>query len=268
MHYNIPAAMAKAYHGQNIIVRAHDPFEFPKYLSKTDMEKVAYLQILYLNGDTDCLTRWGEGIPLDIVLTDPEKEFPQLYRFSALLKKHPVRISVPPVPGFGKALRVAASLNFAVKITGGQPDPALEGEMTDILNFYLRHPTISQPVEYFHSVLFAFFHEKTVCLPTIQEEDPMYFRYITDEGEEAISERFAAQGIIGEAATTEAMLKLSEESEACPDCEFFPHCRGYFKWPRMDYSCEGVKKIFQTLKKAAGELKKDSAASLERENRA
>lgn len=257
--------MAKAYQEQAIIVRAHDPFEFQKYLSETDIGKVACLQLLSLNADTDGLSRWGEGIPVDLVMAEPEKEFPLLYRFSPLLKKHPVRVSVSPVPGFGKAVRLAASLNFAVKITGGQPEPAIEGEMTDILNFYLRHPTVSQPIEYFHSLLLAFFHEKTVYLPTIQEEDPIYFCYITDEGEEAISERFAAQGIIGEAATAEAMLKLSEESEECPDCEFFPHCRGYFKWPRTDYSCEGVKKIFQTLKRAAGELKKDYAASLEGE---
>lgn len=265
MHYNIPASMAEAYQGRTIIVRAYDPSEFPKYLSETDMKNVAYLQLLSLNTDTEGLNRWGEGIPVDLVMAEPEKEFPLLYSFSPLLKKHPVKVSVPPVPEFGKAVRVAASLNFAVRITGGQPEPAIEEEMADILNFYLRHPTVSRPIEYFHSLLFAFFHEKAVYLPTIQEEDPMAFRYITHEGEAAISERFAADGIIGEAATADAMCKLSEKSEECFDCDCFPFCRGYFKWPRPEYSCEGVKKIFQTLKRAAGDLEKHYAASLGRQ---
>ena len=256
--------MVRAYHGEDIIVRAHDPCEFPKYLSETDIEKVPYLQLLSLSVDTDCLARWGEKIPLDLIMTDPEKEFPLLYRFSSLLNKHPVRVSVPPVCGFSKAIKLAASLNFAVKITGGQPDAALNGEMTDILNLYLHHPTVSQPIEYFHSILLAFFHEKPVSLPTIQEEDPMYFRYITDQGEETISDRFAAHGIIGEIAIATVIRTLPEESEECPDCEFLPHCRGYFKWPERDYSCKGVKEIFRTLKNAAKGLKKDYVASLER----
>lgn len=263
MHYNIPASMAKAYQGKEIIARAHDSSEFPKYLSETDMEKVAYLQLLSLNADTDCLARWGEGIPLDLIMAEPEKEFSQLYRFAALLKKHPVRVSVPPAPGFGAAVRVAASLNFAVRITGGQPAPELNGEMTDILNFYLRHPTVTQPVEYFQSVLLGFLHAKPFFLPALLEEDPGFFCYITDQGEKAISERFAARGITGETASEDCIRNLVEESAECLDCEFLPHCRGCYKWPQKDYSCEGVKRIFQTLKRAARELKEDYAASLE-----
>lgn len=263
MHYNIPASMAEAYHGRDIIVRAHDPVAFPKYLSETDLERVAYLQLLSPSADADCLNRWGEGIPLDLILTEPEKDFPRLYRFSALLKKHPVRVSVPPVPGFGKAVKVAASLNFAVRIKGGQPDPGLEGEITDILELYLHHPAVSQPIEYFHSVLLGFFHERPFFLPEIQEEDPDCFCYVTDDGEEAISERFAAQGIIGKTASADCIRSLVEENAECPDCEFLPHCRGYFKWPRREFSCEGVKQIFRTLKKAAATLKIDHAASLE-----
>ena len=254
--------MVRAYRGEDVIVRSCDPSEFPKYLSETDIEKVRYLQLLSLSGDTDCLARWGEKIPLDLIMTDPEKEFPLLYRFSGLLNKHPVRVSVPPVPGFSKGIKLAASLNFAVKITGGQPPPALNGEMTEILNLYLRHPTVSQPIEYFHSLLLAFFHEKPVSLLAIQEEDPVYFRYITDQGQETISERFAAQGMIGEIAIATFIRELPEVSEECPGCEFHPHCRGYFKWPKRDYSCQGIKRIFRALKNGAEELKRDCVASL------
>jgi len=71
-------------------------------------------------------------------------------------------------------------------------------------------------------------------------------------------------GIIGEIAIATVIRTLPEESEECPDCEFLPHCRGYFKWPERDYSCKGVKEIFRTLKNAAKGLKKDYVASLER----
>jgi hypothetical protein len=264
VRYNIPASMVRRYRGADIIVRARDAYDFPKSLSETDLRNVLYLQILSLSSDTECLARWGEKVPLDLVMTEPEKEFPLLYRFSRLLNKHPVRVSVPPVPGFSKAVKLAASLNFAVKITGGQPAAALNGEMTEILNLYLRHPTVSQPIEYFHSLLLAFFHGKPASLPTLQEEDPMYFRYITDQGQETISERFAAEGMIGETAIAAFIRELPEASEECPGCEFLPHCRGYFKWPERDYSCEGVKRMFGALKNAAHELKRDYVSSLER----
>jgi len=264
VRYNIPPSLVRAYRGEDIVVRSRDSSDFPKSLSEADVKKVKYLQLLSLSGDTDWLARWGEKIPLDLVMTEPEKEFPLLYRFSRLLNKHPVRVSVPPVPGFSKAVKLAASLSFAVKIIGGQPGPALNGEMTEVLNLYLRHPTVSQPIEYFHSLLLAFFHERPVSLPTIQEEDPMYFRYITDQGQETISERFAAQGMIGESAIGLLTRQLPEAGEECSGCEFLPHCRGYFKWPERDYSCEGAKRMLGALKNAAHELKTDYASSLER----
>ncbi len=256
--------MVRACHGEEIVVRAHDPTDFPKHLSDVDIERVRYLQLLSLKGDMTCLARWGEKIPVDLVMTDPEKEFPLLYGLSGLLNKHLVRVSVPPVPGFSKAIKLAASLNFAVKITGGQPAAALDREMTEALNLYLHHPAVSQPIEYFHSLLGAFFHEKTSSLLTIQEEDPTYFRYITDRGEETVSERLAAQGIIGETTIATFIRELPEASEECPDCEFLPHCQGYFKWPERNYSCGLVRRMFGALKNAAEELKKDYVASLER----
>ena len=264
MRYNIPASRVRAFHGEDIVVRAHDPSDFPRHLSETGTERIRYLQLLSLSGDTSCLASWGEKIPLDLVMSNPEKEFPLLYRLSGLLNKHPVRVSVPPVSGFSKAITLAASLNFAVKITGGQPAAALSGEMTETLELYLHQPTVSQPIECFHSLLLAFVHEKPASLPTIQEEDPRYFRYITDRGEEAISERFAAQGVIGETAISSFIRELPEASGECPDCEFLPHCQRYFKWPERNYSCELVKRVFRTLKNAAEELKKDSVASLGR----
>jgi hypothetical protein len=39
------------------------------------------------------------------------------------------------------------------------------------------------------------------------------------------------------------------------DCPFFAYCGGYFKWPRRDYDCAGVKRLFDTLQTAATEVR-------------
>jgi len=70
--------------------------------------------------------------------------------------------------------------------------------------------------------------------------------------------------MVGETAIATFIRELSEAGEECRYCEFLSHCRGYFKWPERDYSCEGVRRIFRTLKNAAQELKRDYVASLER----
>jgi hypothetical protein len=49
---------------------------------------------------------------------------------------------------------------------------------------------------------------------------------------------------------------LADRSECC-GCEYFENCGGYFKWPRKDYECSGVKTVFRVLKEAAGELRRD-----------
>jgi sulfatase maturation enzyme AslB (radical SAM superfamily) len=56
------------------------------------------------------------------------------------------------------------------------------------------------------------------------------------------------------AALQQAML--AERGE-CSDCEFLAHCGGYFKWPRKDYRCSGVKTLFHTLRDAGEALRRD-----------
>ncbi|MCB1778186.1 MAG: hypothetical protein KDI50_12200, partial [Candidatus Competibacteraceae bacterium] len=47
----------------------------------------------------------------------------------------------------------------------------------------------------------------------------------------------------------------------CRNCEFLRHCGGYFKWPRRDYDCVGVKQLFSELRNAAIELRNDLEAA-------
>jgi hypothetical protein len=169
---------------------------------------------------------------------------------------------MPVVPDFSKAVKLAVSLNFAVKLEVTQPDQTLVKEMVGVLDFYLHHSTVAQPIEFFHSLLLAFYQENPVTLWAVQEEDPAFFRYITEQGEETISRRFAETKIkddVGSFLENFNKELLTEKRECC-QCEFFEHCGGYFKWPDREFSCDNVKTLLRTLQEAAGELKRDLAS--------
>lgn len=101
----------------------------------------------------------------------------------------------------------------------------------------------------------------------IAEEDPSQVRYITDDGEETISRRFAGsklEGDLGGFLDRYGQELLSERRE-CHGCEFFNRCGGYFKWPDKSYDCAGIKRLFTTLSSAAEEVQHDLAAYRETE---
>ena len=261
--YHVPAALAEVYRGRPLIVRARAVAELTAALAKVDRDNVVYVQWFALPAGLEALTRWPEPIPLDLKLARPGADYPLLYRATALLAHCPVRVSLPVVPGFGKAVRLAVSLQFAVKLELGQPDPALVRELHEVLDRYLHQTTVAQPVEFFHSSLLALVHQRPASLWTIQEEDPAAFRYVTDAGEETLPGRLAgasAPGDPGVFLTTWREELLTAQSE-CADCPFFDQCGGYFKWPDCAYPCAGVKTLFHTLHEAAAELRRDLAAA-------
>ncbi len=261
--YNIPVHLFETYRDQKVIVRSNDARELAERLSQTDMENVLYVQLLSLSGDVEPLANWGEAVPVDIFLQNPAVEFPLLYNFSKLLDKHPIRVSISVKPGFLKAVKLALALNFAVKLEVGQPDQGLIEEMAEVLDLYLHRPTVAQPVEYFHSLFLSFYQrEPFQNLWLIQEEDPELFRFITDEGEETVSQRFGNVELNGDGGSVgiEQREALSSEKSECDGCEYFDRCGGYFKWPDREFGCEGVKTLFATLNNAAEELRNDLAA--------
>jgi hypothetical protein len=260
--YNIPATMVAEFRGRDIIVRATDPAEMLQRLDQDDLKKLSYLQIIGTGGAIDSLMRWEHPTPVDLVIQQPESDLPLLYHYAPLIADRPVRISVRVAAGFSKVVKLALSLNFAVKLDVFQPEPELIEELLQVAALYLHQSTVSQPVEFIHSIFWSFYNKSPVTLWAIQEEDPARFRYITDLGTETLSRRFADSALKYAAAffIREFTEELLSEKQECWDCTFFENCAGYFKWPRKDYQCEGVKDLFQTLRAAAEELRMDLAA--------
>ncbi len=258
--YNIPASMAESYRKKNVIVRSHSPAEIVESFSEDQLDRIVYIQLLSLNAEVDDLVQWGGSVPVDLLMRDPETEFPLLYKFSDLLDNHPVRISIPIVPGLNKAAKLAISLNFAVKLEMVQRlDQTLIEELGQLLQLYLHRPNVAAPVEFFHSAFLALYHEEHTSLWSIQEEDPANVLYITDDGQEAISRRFAGAGLTGDLGNfvVDYQKQLLAEKTECDGCEFYDICGGYFKLPDKQYQCDGVKSLFRVLKESAGELKSD-----------
>lgn len=244
---------------RNIVVRSIDPSEMLQKLTQNDLKRLAYLQILGTGGDIDSLMHWEHSVPVDLVVQQPESDLPLLYRYSPLIAERPVRVSVLVAAGFSNVVKLALSLNFAVKLEVTQPEPALIEELLQIANLYLHQTTVSQPVEFIHSIFWSFYNRNPVTLWAIQEEDPAHFRYITDLGVETLSRRLAGvESKYGVASfIREFTEELLSEKQECGDCAFFENCAGYFKWPRREYRCDGVKALFQTLRAAAEELRAD-----------
>jgi hypothetical protein len=257
--YNIPVALIEAYNGRKLIVRSRDPAELVQRLATYNLEKVSYLQILGVGGNIEELLRWEQPVPVDLVIEHPEMDLPELYRYSPLPADRPVRVTVPVAPGFGKVVKLALSLNFAVKLEPSQPEPKLIEELLHVADLYLHQTTVSQPVEFIHSVFLAFYHGEPVSLWAVQEEEPSRECFVTDQGVETVSKRFAGADLKHDSASFIKRFteELISEKRECLDCGFFEMCLGYFKGPEKEYGCDGVKTLFEKLRKAAEELKAD-----------
>jgi hypothetical protein len=260
--YNIPLHLFPAYRGRRVVVRSRDAEELVRGIREDELDAVVGVQLLSLKTDAGALADWGQAVPVELMMRHPATEYPLLYRHAKLLDKHPTRASIHVAPGFRNAVKVAAALQFAIKLEVGQPGPEALEELREVLDFYLHHRSVSQPVEYFHSALLAFHSYAVLSLWDAQEEDPAFVRYITDEGRETVARDTVGATVAGDLSSfvPEFKRRLLAEGCECAGCEFFGNCGGYFKWPRADYSCGGVKEIFQTLREAAGELRQSLEA--------
>jgi hypothetical protein len=156
----VPAGRASSERGRNVVLRAADPAAMPTAAARHPAEFIAWVQLLGVPDSAAAFEDWPDGVPVDLVLGDPARDYPALYRCATLIERHPVRVTVPVVAGFAKAVKLAVSLHFAVKLQVGQPDPALIEELRQVLDLYLHRAAVDQPVEFFHSVLFGFLHER------------------------------------------------------------------------------------------------------------
>jgi len=256
--YNIPVELIEGYRGRQIIVRAYDPAKVVQGLSGRGLENLHFVQILTLSADATALATWGEGVPIDLVMYEPEVELARLYNHAKLLDKHPVRISMPVRRGLADAVKVAISLQFAVRLTVGQPRREEIAQMLELLELYLQKSSVAQPLEFYQSTMQAFFRQTDENLWAIQEEDPAKYRYVTSQGQEIISPRFlearAYPGKRLDSFVTDFQQSLIKERRECSHCEFVDHCMGYFKWPNKDFICAGgVRELFSHLKNTAGD---------------
>ena len=262
--YNIPVDLVDDYRDRRVIVRTYEPAKLVEKLTARDLGNVEYVQLLNLSAETDVLANWGIGVPIDLVISDPEVEPARLYKHAKLLDKHPIRVTIPVRSGFASAAQIAAALNFHIKLSVFQPDAKDLVEMFEVMVMFLHKPTFTQPVEFYQSSLYSFYHNTPQTLWSIQEENPAENRYVTDDGLEVISPRYLdAQAFPGRSLETfvdDFKLSLLVERRECETCEFLTHCQGYFKWSNREYVCAGgIKTLFGTLKSAALELEGDLA---------
>jgi hypothetical protein len=249
---SIPAALYHAFPRGRLVLRTADPAEPPSVLGSKVPERVVFLQVTDLTPSMDPLVDWGEGLAVDLAMTDPATEMPLLYRCTGLLSGHPVRVTVPLRPGLAAAVKLAVSLGFAVRISADQPTPELVDEARQALDGYLHNPTVSQPVEPFHGLLLAFLHDSPLSLWSLLERDPAELRVYDDTGKELRN--------LGPISVTAYQDTLVAAGAECRGCEWLSVCGGSFKWPRTDYSCQGVKRMFADLQTAATELRSGLAA--------
>lgn len=258
--YNIPARMVDHYRGCNVILRSSSPGEILYCLSQTDPTHVRFIQLLAPTTDTSVLEGTAEGLPIDIVLSDPN-QFRSLYDFTNLIDSHPLRIAIPVVPGFSSAVKLATSLDFSIRLEMEQPTAPLMKEIEDVLDLYLHRSYVRQPIEFFQSVLRSFYTEEPTSLWDIAEENPAEVRYVTEDGSETISRRFFGVTPVGELTDFVSRYgkELIDEKTECHSCKYFTRCRGYFKWPNKNYRCDGIKEMFRTLEGAVTEVRRDLA---------
>lgn len=261
--YHIPIGQLEAYRERSLIVRSAHPSEFTARLGADDLSNLAYVQLMSLRSDPDALVQWADDLPIELLLDDQALDFALLYRYAKLLDNHPVRVSLPVTTGFEKAVKLASSLQFAVKLDIGQPSAPLVEHLVRLLHDYLHRSTISQPIEPFHSMLLGLCRQELVSLWAIQEEDPALVRYVDEQAVERPPGRLAEADIGPDPSgfVERWSHTLVAEGGECSECPYFSACRGYFKWPRRDYDCNGVKVLLGTLWQAADELRGDLAAA-------
>jgi hypothetical protein len=223
-----------------------------------------WLQVEGLLGDGDAWALAAQGrsdVPLDVLLSEPAKEFSDLYRLVDVRSVRDVRVSIRASPGFLKAVRLAASLGLPIRLLPGQPSPEAVEELAAALAFYLHDPMVDAPIEFFHSALAWMRSAPTGSLWVILEENPSIFQH----HDQVNDERSLQRGV--EPSSNEGLdfvashlRKLVDSGAECASCPWVELCQGYFKWPESNYSCVGIKQLFGTLQAAAAEIEQDLSA--------
>jgi hypothetical protein len=261
--YDVPASMVALYADKHLIVRSGNPAELVKALSVVDRPRIHHMRLLGPDGNTDHFNDLPAGIPIELVIAGDGPVPGFLYEYVKLLPKHPMRVEISVAPGFGKALNLALSLGFHVKLKMMQPDADLVEESKRAAEHYLHNPTVDRTVEFFHSLFIAFLDGSPRHIWNIQNEDPSLDRYVTDQGTLGFSERLGYLPMPEQLDDflDDFRLELLTERGECSTCRFFLNCAGYFKLPVRDFSCDNIKGLLQLLQDASKELRKEYEAA-------
>lgn len=263
--YNVPAQWLERFNNAIVIVRSHDPAILVECSKRLGPERIDYLQLLSPDVDPEVLRELPEPIPLELLVEDVAAQYSLIYRYADLLKTRPMRVRVPVRPGFGKVVKIATAVEFAVILEAGQPDRPAVDEMMAILDTYLHQSTMSAPVEFFQGLLMAYFSDEPTTIWEIQDEDPATSRYVTDDGITVLSKRSAGCVQLSEIDSMKELAALIPAKNAeCVSCSFVAHCQGYFKLPDRSYQCRDIVRLLRSIKEAAKDLRKDYDASLGR----
>jgi hypothetical protein len=100
--YNVPLAFIDSYPDRPLIVRATEPAAVVQNILPKHLNELVALQLLDISADLESLDGWNPGLPIEVVLTDPEGETMKLYRLCKLQRSHPVRVVIPVVPASAK----------------------------------------------------------------------------------------------------------------------------------------------------------------------
>jgi hypothetical protein len=272
---------ASGHNGSPFVAIARSRAELSRWLINPPAG-LQWLQVEELLGDRDAwipAAQSTSSVPLDVVLTSPGSQFSYLYNLVDVLAVRDVRVSMPALPGFLRALKVAVALRLPVRLIPGQPSAEVLIELIEAVNFYLRDPMVETPVEFFHSVLVSMFGAGDGSLWMILEEDPALFLHRGVEGgvkvrgvfsspSPGIFDPTALVGLASEAAPKNLFSttfvdtwfkRLLGQDAECTSCPWQQICQGYFKWPDPAYDCEGVKRLFSAIEAVANEMGRELA---------
>ena len=213
---------------------------------------IEWLQVEGLIDDPEAWAIAAQGsidIPVDVILSDPEREFPSLYRLVDVSQVRAVSVTIPAKPGMVKALRLAASLRLRIRILPGQPDAGALRELEAGALFFLFDPMVESPVEFFHFLLGYFRGLNEGTLWSALEQDPAAFSHSDSAGQPLHPSDFVASHL----------ADLIEAGGECVSCQFQAVCAGYFKSPDPAYQCAGIKNILSIFEVAAREISREIA---------
>ncbi|MDF1858915.1 MAG: hypothetical protein P1U87_01805 [Verrucomicrobiales bacterium] len=189
--------------------------------------------------------RKGNGVALDVIVSDPATEYSAIYRLVDLRVVRDVRVTIPVLPGFLKALRLAASIQVPVRLLPGTITSGNIAELKEAADYFLHDPSVEVPVEFFHS-LFGFARGLNAPdLWIVTESDPDIFESPLASGGPRFVERH--------------METLDADEAECVKCRWRDFCRGYFKHPDPSFPCDGIKSVFSVIGDAADEMGRDLA---------